>query len=297
MRRGTGYSTKTYGLREELQFPEDMEFNLSDFALFLSVMKNQEAHRNVLSIIMEEPELELAEVHVEEVILNRVGKRAIRLDAWAVDSRNRRYATEMQNDTEKDDVRRRARFYQGLLDTPLLKSGRETRYKYLPSTVVTFITQEDIFGHDLAKYTFKEQCEEIAGLCLEDGTTKIFLNMASRNGEPTLVSLLQYMKETRLDNPEVAVRDERIRKLDEIVTEVKQSEEWEAVKMSILSVGIERGREEGLECGRIEGRHGKMKELTAKKLAKGKNAATIAEELEEELSVIEQLIRELEEEQ
>ena len=302
-------ATKQAGPSEELQFPEEMEFNLSDFALFLSVMKNREAHRNVLSIIMEEPELELAEVHVEEVVLNHIGKRAIRLDAWAVDSRNRHYATEMQNDTEKDDVRRRARYYQGLLDTPLLKSGRETRYKYLPSTIVTFITQEDIFGRDLAKYTFTEQCEEAAGLCLEDGTTKIFLNMASRNGEPTLVSLLQYMKETRLDNPEIVVRDERIQKLDEIVTEVKQSEEWEAVKMSILSVGIERGiergieqgiergRAEGLECGRIEGRQSKIKEQIAKKLAKGKNAEIIAEELEEELPVIEQLIRELKEEE
>ena len=170
---------------------------------------------------------------------------------------------------------------------------------------MTFITQEDIFGRNLAKYTFTEQCREIAGLCLEDGTTKIFLNMTSKNGEPTLVSLLQYMKETRLDNPGIVVRDERILKLNEIVTEVKQSEEWEAVRMSILSVGIERGREEGLKFGREEGLksgreegiRSKLKEQTARKLAKGKNAEIIAEELEEELPVIEQIIRELDGEQ
>ncbi len=52
-------------------------------------------------------------------------------------------------------------------------------------------TQDDIFGFDLAKYTFTEQCEEIAGLHLEDGTKKIFLNMNSKNGSPELVSLLQ----------------------------------------------------------------------------------------------------------
>lgn len=75
------------------------------------------------------------------------------------------------------------------------------------------------------------------------------------------------------------VKDERILKLDEIVTEVKQSEEWEAVRMSILSVGIERGREEGLRRGREEG------------LKSGR------EELEEELPVIEQIIRELNGEQ
>lgn len=75
--------------------------------------------------------------------------------------------------------------------------------------------------------------------------------------------------------------------------------------MSILSVGIERGREEGLRCGREEGLksgreegiRSKLKEQTARKLAKGKTAEIIAEELEEELPVIEQIIRELDGEQ
>ena len=112
----------------------------------------------------------------------------------------------------------------------------------LPSTVIIFITQEDIFSCDLAMYTFTEQCEEVAGLHLDDGTKKIFLNMASKNGRPELISLLQYMKNTTLDNPDILVRDKRIRKLDQIVKEVKQSEEWEAVKMNILEIGIEKGK-------------------------------------------------------
>ena len=224
---------------------ENMEFNLCDFALFLSVMKNQTAHQTILSIITGEADLQLKEVHVEEVILNKGGHRAIRLDARSTDTTGRNFATEMQNDTTQDDMRRRARFYQGLIDTPLLKSERETRYKNLPPTVITFITQQDIFGKGLAKYTFTEQCEEIKDLHLEDGTTKIFVNMSSKNGEPLLVSLLQYMKHTTLQNPEIIVNDERLIQLDKIVTEVKQSEEWEAVKMSILSVGIEQGKNLG----------------------------------------------------
>ena len=115
----------------------------------------------------------------------------------------------------------------------------------LPSTVIIFITQEDIFSCDLAMYTFTEQCEEVAGLHLDDGTKKIFLNMTSKNGRPELISLLQYMKNTTLDNPEILVRDKRIRKLDQIVKEVKQSEEWEAAKMNILEIGIEKGQNKG----------------------------------------------------
>ena len=270
--------------------PEDMEFNLSDFALFLSVMKNQEAHRCILSIIMGEPDLELVGVHVEEVVLNRSGKRAIRLDAAAVDTKKRRYSTEMQNDTRQDDIRKRSRYYQSLLDTPLLKSGRETRYRHLPPSVVTFITQEDIFGKDLAKYTFREQCEEVPGLHLEDGTTKLFLNMTSKNGDPILVSLLQYMKQTSIDNPEIQVKDERIVALDAVVQEVKQSEEWEAVKMSILSIGIEKGREEGIKTGERQF----LQNATLKKLKKGMDIPQIAKDLETDESVIREIIASLE---
>ena len=234
--------------------PKDLQMNLSDFALFLTVMKVKEAYEDVLSIILDEPDLRLKEVKTEEVILNKSGKRAIRLDAWALDWNDRQFDMEMQNNSDNDNVRKRSRFYQGLIDTPILKSGKETRYKNLPSTIIIFITQEDIFGKNLAMYTFSEQCEEVSGLALEDGTKKIFLNMASTNGRKELVSLLQYMKNTTLDDPNNFITDERIQSLHRIVEEVKQSEEWEAVKMGILEIGLERGMEAGMETGIEVGR-------------------------------------------
>ena len=254
---------------------KDAGVNLSDFALFLSVMKYPEAHESVLSIIMDEPDLKLARVHVEEVVLNAIGKRAIRLDAWAESEDERQFVTEMQNDTQNDDVRRRSRFYQGLLDTPILKAGKKTKYRELPSTIVTFITQEDIFGLDRAMYTFTEQCEEIQGLHLGDGTKKIFLNMSSKNGRAELVSLLQYMKKSELDNPEILVRDERIMNLNRIVEEVKKSEEWEDVRMSIYSVGVEDGIERGEHQATLEMILRLLKE-------KGRVSATLEKKIRDE---------------
>lgn len=268
---------------------QETELNLSDFALFLSVMKNKEAHESTLSIIMDDPNLKLEEVHVEEVILNKSGKRAIRLDAWAKDMNRVQYNMEMQNDAENDDVRKRSRYYQGMMDTPILKSGKTTKYRELPSTVIIFITQEDIFGKDRAKYTFTEQCEEISGLHLGDGTTKIFLNMTSKNGAPELVSLLQYMKNTRLDNPEILVKDRRIQKLDEVVTEVKESEEWEAARMSIYSVGLDAGERIGKEIGKKIGKEILRVETVCKKLRKGKNTELIADEMEDDIQEISQI--------
>ena len=262
--------------------PEDYRFNLSDFAFFLSVMKNPRAYRNVLSIIMDEPDIEIKEVKVEQVILNKSGKRAIRLDAWAQTMDERQFNMEMQNDTKGDDVRKRSRFYQGLMDSPVLKSGEKTKYKMLPSTVIIFITQDDIFGKDLAKYTFTEQCEEIADLKLEDGTTKIFLNMSSKNGVPELVSMLQYMKDTNLENPEVTVKDSRLIELDEIVSEVRESDEWEVVKMNILEIGKEIGKEAGAKE--------KLKELVQKMHGKGYSIEEIANMFSERIELIKELV-------
>lgn len=208
---------------------------------------------------------------------------------------------EMQNDTENDDVRKRARFYQGLIDTPVLKAGKKTKYKHLPSTVIIFITQEDIFGKNRAMYTFTEQCEEIPGLALGDGTRKIFLNMSSKEGRAEVISLMQYMKDTRLSNPDIVVPDERIQRLDEIVQEVKQSEEWEAVNMSIAKAAMERGEiigreigeRRGLEIGERRGEEigeklGLIKQII-RKLQKGKTPEEISEDLETDLELVSSL--------
>lgn len=96
--------------------------------------------------------------------------------------------------------------------------------------------------------------------------------MTSKNGTPELISMLQYMKRTSSDNPEIIVKDPRIPELDKIVNEVKASEEWEAVKMSILEIGIEQGKqiglqrglEQGLEQGLAEGAKKKLVELVEK---------------------------------
>lgn len=208
-------------------YPVEYTFNLSDFALFLSVMKDKRAYQNVLSIILNEPDVKVVEVKVEQVILNKFGKRAIRLDAW----------------------------------------GR---------------TEDDIFQKDMAMYTFTEQCEEIQGLHLNDGTKKIFLNMSSKNGSKELVSLLQYMKSTTLDNPEIQIQDKRIIELDKIVTEVKESEEWEEVKMNFWETAMTKGVERGAQINQIQ--------LICKKMAKGYSVSDIADMLEEDEAIVKNIV-------
>ena len=44
-------------MEENFELLEGYQFNLSDFALFLSVMKDPRAYRCVLSVFMDEPDI------------------------------------------------------------------------------------------------------------------------------------------------------------------------------------------------------------------------------------------------
>ena len=62
-----------------------------------------------------------------------------------------------------------------------------------------------------------------------------------------------------------------------------------------IQQGIQQGVQQGLQQGLDQGQRNKLLQLIEKKLAKGKSIAQIAEDLEESESVIEELIKEMDE--
>ncbi len=98
------------------------------------------------------------------------------------------------------------------------------------------------------------------------------------------------MKDTRADNPEIVYWDERLSQIDRIVNEVKQSEEWEGVQMSILSIGLERGEAIGLKKGQAigleKGQFLTLINLIVKKMKRGLSSADIADALETDLKTV-----------
>ncbi len=81
------------------------------------------------------------------------------------------YNIEMQT-TDTEELPERARYYQGVMDVDLLKSGQQ--YKELKTTYIIFICMDDIFKRGLAKYTFENLCVEDKETKLGDRTQKVF---------------------------------------------------------------------------------------------------------------------------
>ena len=110
----------------------------------------------------------------EKVLEMRTDSKGIRLDVYVEEEDgDRSFDIEMQI-TDSDDLPKRIRYYQGLIDMDKLKRGQF--YKELGESFIIFICTFDLFGKGRHMYTFKETCAEVPNLLLGDGATKIFLN-------------------------------------------------------------------------------------------------------------------------
>ena len=96
-----------------------------------------------------------------------------RLLQTKIEEGTRVFNLEMQT-TNKRNLPKRSRYYQGLIDLNTIEKGEN--YKKLKESYVIFICTFDPFHQGKAQYTFENFCQEDKELKLNDGTKKIFFN-------------------------------------------------------------------------------------------------------------------------
>lgn len=260
------------------------DLNLTDRFLFDEVLEDRGTYQDVLSIIfgreiplLDQPQTE-KELRVSPLI------RSVRMDVFAMSEEQSIYNTEMQN-TRKTDLAKRSRYYQSLIDTSLLEPGIPN-YNILNQSYVIMIMTFDLFGYGKYVYTFENKCKEVPECSLGDGTAKIFLNTKGENADEVPDELIEFLDYVEHSTAETAgkVKSERVRRVHDRVCRVKFSEE---VGVKYMQAWEEKYYER--EEGRNEGEQIRLIRQVCKKIAKGKAKAVIAEELEEELHVIERI--------
>lgn len=228
----------------------------------------------------------------QKVIHNLPGKRGIRMDFYVEDEDGKIYDVEMQK-RNRGHIPKRTRFYQALVDAPLLKSGEEG-FDNLNTTFIVVICTFDLFGYGKYRYTFENRCKEVPELVLGDECSKIILNTRGTNDEEVekeLVDFLHYVEKSCDENvPEDC--DKRLKDLHEKVKAIKADRQMGVSYMKMEErdrLIREEGKEEGLETGRSEGEMLKLISQIQKKVLKGKNAEEIAEDLDEEVGNIREI--------
>ena len=250
--------------------------------------------------------------------------RQVRLDVVGMDREGTVYYAEMQQ-RNTGNLIRRSRYYQVQLDVSLVEPG-STDFNLLNESCFILIAPFDIFGRGLYRYTFEETCRECPDLKLEDGALRVFINTKGTNRQDFSKDLsrcissgdtskersvcesldfMEYIGETTEGTAKNA-DSERIRRIHKKIERIRKSEKaglkymqrWEELayeREDGRKEGKAEGLAEGLEAGRAEGlaerKFVAIIEAVCKKRKKNKPAEIMADELEEELPVIENIIR------
>ena len=269
------------------------DLNLTDRFLFDAVAEDPQAHEAMLRIILGR-EIHLGATNQTEKELGvSPSVRSIRMDVYALDDEDETaYNTEMQN-KKSQDIPKRSRYYQSMMDTTLLEPGIP-HYNELKDSCIIMITTFDPFGYDRYLYTFVPRCEEEPECTLHDGTVRIFVNTKGKNEEevsPELVEFLRYVEDTTDERAQQS-ESELLKRIHDQVCKVRKNEEMGVRYMQAWEeryYELEEAKEEGFQDGRKD----HLRELVQKKLNKGLSLEEIADMLEEDVEVLQELAEEL----
>ena len=191
----------------------------------------------------------------QKVIHNLPGNRGIRLAFYVEDDQGQVFDVEMQKRNE-GNIPKRTRFYQALIDAPMLKSG-ERGFDGLKPAYIVVICGFDLFGYGLYRYTFDNRCKEVPDLVMGDECQKIILNTKGKNDhevEKALVDFLHYVEKSSEENvPEDC--DERLKHLHKKISEIKSNEQMGVSYMKMEErdrLIREEGEKKGEKIGEIK---------------------------------------------
>lgn len=123
------------------------------------------------------------------------------------------------NKSRQNELPKRARYYQSMLDGEIIDSGVD--YLDISNSYIIFICDFDPFNAGLYQYTFVHKCKENATIELNDGATVIFYNTTSNaDSAPTSTkNMLEYFSHG-------TISDSSTRIIDNAVSVAREKEEW-----------------------------------------------------------------------
>ena len=257
--------------RKPMKEYKDLKF--SDDFMFGKVMEDKELCREVLECLLGREVGELSEIQSQREFRYTSDGKPMRLDVYNKDEDDVIYDAEMENlnqlTVRKHELPKRSRFYQGAIYIDHLNRG--DMYYELPDSNIMFICTFDPFGYGIAKYTFREWCEEADGLLLEDWAVRVFYN-STYEGEDISDELRAFYEYLRTGQ----TGSELTKKIDAAVDKGRRNEIWRTQYMKELVI-VQEARLEGREEGREEGRAEGIAESIIAMISRGKTPEEIAD--------------------
>ena len=228
--------------------------------------------RRLLELILNIEIKEITYPEREKTINLRSDSKGIRLDVYVEEKgTNRSFDIEMQV-SNSDNLAKRTRYYQELIDGDKLKPGQH--YSALGESIIIFICPFS-FKYNRHFYSFHERCDQELDFILESGVTKIFLSTKGIMDDvsPDILAFLDYVDKG-------IVSGDFVKELDQAVQLVKSNrkamKEFMTYEMALLEErlqGEQQGEQRGIQIGRTEG----TEAVAIKMLRKGKSFDEVQE--------------------
>ena len=184
--------------------------------------------------------------------------------------------------TIPEDLPRRMRYYQSMIDIDSLIAGSE--YETLKESYVIFLCTKDPFGLGLPVYTFNTVCKEKNDFTLNDGVNKLFFNASAFASEKNLEikGFLGYLCSGKPSDYLTEDIDQRVERLK--INEIFRSDYMmDALPLhDARKAGLKEGMALGEAKGRLEGERDKA--ISATKNLLEMNVLTV-----EQIAAAEQL--------
>ena len=189
------------------------ELSLADDFMFYQVMQDDEICIGVLERLLKINIDHIERQELQKEIKPYYQSKYIKLDVY-VKNEDKVYDIEIQNE-EMDELPKRVRYYQSMIDSNELLKGME--YRKLPESIIIFICTGDPFGKGFPQYSFKNICLEEKELVLQDESTKYFFNSdaADKATDIEIRSFLDYIKNKRPTDSFTTTIDLAVKKVKE----------------------------------------------------------------------------------
>jgi len=208
------------------------ELTIQDNFIFQKVMRNKRICKQTIERLLDIDIKDISYPEEEKAIDVRLDSKSIRLDVYVNDDKGTVFNIEMQTSKNMEELVKRTRYYQALIDIDLLEKGQS--YDALNNTYIIFICTFEVFSGGRHKYSFINLCTEDNDIRLNDGTTKMFLSTKGKTADipSPLLNFLDYVDGQ-------APEDELMQDIDNEVGVVKKREDWRREYMT-LALEIEK---------------------------------------------------------
>lgn len=232
------------------------DLNVCDDYMFTAVFSHERICIAILEKILDIQIESLTYLESQKTLDPNKDSKSVRLDVYVKDDKGESYNIEMQT-SHNDNLLKRARYYQGMMDRDSLDKGSKVKYDNLNKSYIIFICTFDPFkkGHYL--YQFERICTSDHSVKETDDTIHLFLNTKGKTNDidKELIALLKYI-ENSTNTIALESNSDLVHKLNDLVQSIKNDKKENQNYMTLAD-----RYDEKFEEGVIEGRMAEKLEL------------------------------------